>query len=317
MFKTKTFAYTAVIAGVLMSTSAFAASGAESTSDALATNQGVSLNTDSHSRATAWSLLFPGTTPGLTSSNGCIGNGTKEFGLGWNLIHGSWPEHVVIKACDLDRQIEKYGARCQYYTAKRMQDDLARLLDIKPEDAYASREEYDAYVRKNFKDLSFDECVTSRTPKAGDKVTPPPAPPAADPAPAPAPKDKTTVRSSKRLNLASTAFFATGKHMLTEDGKKSILEALDGFDKEHDVINTVEGHTDDVGATAYNQALSERRANEVAQFLRDNGYKVERAVGYGKLRPAVRGKSVEARQANRRVVLVVKQNSTEERTVIQ
>jgi OOP family OmpA-OmpF porin len=49
----------------------------------------------------------------------------------------------------------------------------------------------------------------------------------------------------------------------------------------------VEGHTDRIGAEAYNQELSDRRANSVRSYLLDNGIAATavRAVGYGESRP--------------------------------
>jgi outer membrane protein OmpA-like peptidoglycan-associated protein len=66
----------------------------------------------------------------------------------------------------------------------------------------------------------------------------------------------------------------------------------------------VEGHTDSVGSDAYNQTLSERRANAVRDVL-VNQYGVggERvnAVGYGETRPVADNASAEGRAVNRRV----------------
>jgi outer membrane protein OmpA-like peptidoglycan-associated protein len=66
----------------------------------------------------------------------------------------------------------------------------------------------------------------------------------------------------------------------------------------------VEGHTDSVGSDAYNQTLSERRANAVRDVL-VNQYGVggERvnAVGYGETRPVADNATAEGRAVNRRV----------------
>ena len=66
----------------------------------------------------------------------------------------------------------------------------------------------------------------------------------------------------------------------------------------------VEGHTDAVGSDAYNQSLSERRANAVRDVL-VNQYGVGsdrvNAVGYGESRPVADNASAEGRAVNRRV----------------
>ena len=66
----------------------------------------------------------------------------------------------------------------------------------------------------------------------------------------------------------------------------------------------VEGHTDSVGSDAYNQGLSERRANAVRDVL-VNQYGVGsdrvNAVGYGETRPVADNASADGRAVNRRV----------------
>jgi outer membrane protein OmpA-like peptidoglycan-associated protein len=66
----------------------------------------------------------------------------------------------------------------------------------------------------------------------------------------------------------------------------------------------VEGHTDAVGSDAYNQGLSERRANAVRDVLvNEYGVGSERvnAVGYGETRPVADNGSADGRAVNRRV----------------
>jgi OOP family OmpA-OmpF porin len=67
----------------------------------------------------------------------------------------------------------------------------------------------------------------------------------------------------------------------------------------------VEGHTDSTGADAYNQALSERRANAVLKYLVDAGVPAARlsARGFGESEPVADNDTAEGRAQNRRVVL--------------
>lgn len=69
----------------------------------------------------------------------------------------------------------------------------------------------------------------------------------------------------------------------------------------------VEGHADDQGSPDYNERLSLRRAQAVAQVLAEAGIPRERIDirGYGASRPLVIGTSEAARQENRRVALIV------------
>lgn len=65
----------------------------------------------------------------------------------------------------------------------------------------------------------------------------------------------------------------------------------------------IEGHTDWVGSDAYNQGLSQRRAQAVVEWLVERGIARERigAVGRGESRPVVTNETAAGRQLNRRV----------------
>ena len=75
----------------------------------------------------------------------------------------------------------------------------------------------------------------------------------------------------------------------------------------------VAGHTDDQGGVTYNQQLSEQRARAVRDALLARGVAPERLVarGYGLSRPVSADTTDAARQANRRVELVVVRTSGE------
>ena len=70
----------------------------------------------------------------------------------------------------------------------------------------------------------------------------------------------------------------------------------------------IEGHTDDTGATSYNQTVSEKRAQSVADVL-INTFQVDdarvEAIGYGEERPFVENDTEEHREANRRIVAII------------
>jgi outer membrane protein OmpA-like peptidoglycan-associated protein len=73
----------------------------------------------------------------------------------------------------------------------------------------------------------------------------------------------------------------------------------------HDYTVSVNGHTDDVGSEAYNQKLSERRAEAVRDYLIKTGLSADilSVQGHGKSMPLVPGNSDAARAKNRRVEL--------------
>ena len=77
--------------------------------------------------------------------------------------------------------------------------------------------------------------------------------------------------------------------------------------KYNKTVVEVAGHTDSTGAADYNQKLSERRANSVAQYLENQGLANNRVVtvGAGESKPVADNATPEGRQANRRVELTL------------
>jgi len=68
---------------------------------------------------------------------------------------------------------------------------------------------------------------------------------------------------------------------------------------------SVIGHTDNVGSDSYNQALSERRASSVAEYLISQGLEPGKVTsqGRGESQPITDNESEEGRARNRRVEL--------------
>jgi outer membrane protein OmpA-like peptidoglycan-associated protein len=69
----------------------------------------------------------------------------------------------------------------------------------------------------------------------------------------------------------------------------------------------VYGHTDSTGSDAYNQQLSERRAQSVANYLEGRGVQSARigTRGFGETQPIAANDTEEGRAANRRVEIRV------------
>jgi outer membrane protein OmpA-like peptidoglycan-associated protein len=69
----------------------------------------------------------------------------------------------------------------------------------------------------------------------------------------------------------------------------------------------VEGHTDNIGSDAYNQKLSEQRAEGVLGYLTSQGVLPANvtAIGLGKTQPVADNSTAKGRQQNRRVEMVV------------
>ncbi|KFX68701.1 membrane protein [Pseudomonas taeanensis MS-3] len=92
---------------------------------------------------------------------------------------------------------------------------------------------------------------------------------------------------------------------VVKEGSYGDIKSLADFMQQFPQTTTVvEGHTDSVGTDAYNQGLSERRANAVRDVL-VNQYGVSgsrvNAVGYGESRPVADNATDAGRAINRRV----------------
>jgi outer membrane protein OmpA-like peptidoglycan-associated protein len=72
------------------------------------------------------------------------------------------------------------------------------------------------------------------------------------------------------------------------------------------------GHTDAVGTSEYNQALSQRRATAAANYLASQGVNAARlrAVGRGETEPLATNDTEAGRQANRRVQIAIVANAS-------
>lgn len=95
------------------------------------------------------------------------------------------------------------------------------------------------------------------------------------------------------------------------DLSASFFKVLDGMAlvlKKYDkTIVEVAGHTDNAGKEDYNQALSDRRAGTVAQYLAGKGIRQERTitVGGGENHPVTGNDTESGRALNRRVELTL------------
>jgi outer membrane protein OmpA-like peptidoglycan-associated protein len=101
-------------------------------------------------------------------------------------------------------------------------------------------------------------------------------------------------------------FFATNKDVLNTEGLRKLDDVVAYLNANKGVSGLIEGHTDNQGNTALNNALSIRRANTVARYLTEKGIEPSRLSvrGYGARRPLVSNDDeIEGRQLNRRIEL--------------
>jgi len=147
-------------------------------------------------------------------------------------------------------------------------------------------------------------------------AAPAPAPePVAEAAPAPAPVAAVEPCKPKfeTVTISAEKLFGFDKSKL-QDGAKPILDGVVAKLKEHSEFKLVmvTGYTDLIGSEAYNQKLSEHRANEVKDYIVSQGIDASRlqAIGKGESEAVVDCKGVKGKKLisclapNRRVVIL-------------
>jgi len=108
------------------------------------------------------------------------------------------------------------------------------------------------------------------------------------------------------VNMADV-LFATGKSDLRGPAREALAK-LSGIVLNYPTLQlTIEGHTDSVGSVEYNQALSEKRADAVRDYLVSQGVEASKlsAQGLGKYHPVADNSTPAGRQKNRRVEIIV------------
>ncbi|MBI3525087.1 MAG: OmpA family protein [Betaproteobacteria bacterium] len=133
--------------------------------------------------------------------------------------------------------------------------------------------------------MATKECDPDLVKKEAAPVAAPmPKPAAVAAAPAPAPA------AAKIITLAAVSLFDFGKAVLKPAAKteidEKIVDKLAGLGKIKLII--VGGHTDRLGSAAYNQKLSEKRAEAVKAYMVAKGLdgNIIETFGFGKTQPA-------------------------------
>ncbi len=109
------------------------------------------------------------------------------------------------------------------------------------------------------------------------------------------------------LNMPSNVTFAVDSSAIQPNFQEtlgSVANTLSQYEKSYvDIF----GHTDSTGSDAYNQSLSERRANSVSNFLSNSGVQSARLAtqGFGESQPVATNSTEEGRAANRRVEIKI------------
>ena len=116
--------------------------------------------------------------------------------------------------------------------------------------------------------------------------------------------DSLTVRMPQDILFAVDSFFVNNAL------RRDLAAVAQNLNRYPGSTVVVVGHTDNTGSAAYNQDLSTRRANAVADILIANGVAPGRirAVGRGEDRPIASNLTAAGRAQNRRVDIVIRPN---------
>lgn len=141
------------------------------------------------------------------------------------------------------------------------------------------------------------------------------APAARPPAPAAAPAPRAAApaapalppAAATKVTYAADTFFDFDKAALKPEGKAKLDDLVGKVGAISLEVIIAVGHTDSVGADAYNQKLSVRRADAVKNYLVSKGIEKNRVYteGKGEKQPVADNKTTEGRAKNRRVEIEV------------
>jgi OOP family OmpA-OmpF porin len=141
--------------------------------------------------------------------------------------------------------------------------------------------------------------ASAPTPESTPESTPVVVPP-----PAPAPKPVIIEKGRQTLNVEFDFDKSTIKKGYDQD-----IDNLAGVMKQYPDLNVViEGHTDSLGSDAYNEKLSQERADAVKNYMvEENGIDANRikAIGFGEKQPVASNDTSEGRAQNRRAEAAV------------
>ena len=109
---------------------------------------------------------------------------------------------------------------------------------------------------------------------------------------------------------AAGVLFATNQYNISDNSRLALDKLVKIFNQYPETNILVEGHTDNVGTSAYNMSLSQRRAEAVGSFLRTEGIPSSRLTikWYGETQPKADNSTEAGRASNRRVEFAVTAN---------
>ena len=112
--------------------------------------------------------------------------------------------------------------------------------------------------------------------------------------------------NSLLITLDSGVLFDVDKYDLRPEAQETLTQLAKLLTEAGITAFEIDGHTDSNADDAYNQTLSENRANAVKEYLKAQGVTAEITTqGYGESRPVATNETAEGRQQNRRVEIII------------
>lgn len=115
--------------------------------------------------------------------------------------------------------------------------------------------------------------------------------------------DVDRVGDELHLTMPEGITFAVGEAIIQPQFRTTLDQLAETLQEYPNTLIDVYGHTDSTGSDAYNMALSQRRAQAVADYLIARGVNPARIAtrGFGETQPIATNATAEGRAANRRV----------------
>lgn len=112
------------------------------------------------------------------------------------------------------------------------------------------------------------------------------------------------------VEFSSGVLFAFDESDLSSTAKNNLDKLVNVLDEHAQTNIEIQGYTDSKGSDSYNQALSERRAITVSNYIITKKVDASRitVVGYGETLPKYSNETAEGRSENRRVEFVITAN---------
>jgi outer membrane protein OmpA-like peptidoglycan-associated protein/tetratricopeptide (TPR) repeat protein len=122
------------------------------------------------------------------------------------------------------------------------------------------------------------------------------------------PKVTDTIKTIAAAEIAKTVYFESNRADLNAEAKTELNQLGIYLDTHKEANVYISGHADALGSAAINNALSQKRAQAAAVYLKAKGISAARikVESFGSEKPVETNATVEGRAKNRRVQIVVK-----------